>query len=42
MYILQLMDNYMPTWSVLFMAGLESVVIGWIYGELAFLRKRIK
>lgn len=36
MYILQLMDNYVSSWSVFLMAGLESVTIGWIYGELNF------
>ena len=33
MYILQLMDNYVSSWSVFLMAGLESCIIGWIYGE---------
>lgn len=41
MYILQLMDNYVSSWSVFLMAGLESVTIGWIYGELNFKKKSI-
>lgn len=30
------MDSYVSSWSVSLMAGLESVVIGWMYGELNF------
>lgn len=41
MYILQLMDNYVSSWSVFLMAGLESVTIGWIYGELTFEGRKI-
>nr|XP_034318381.1 sodium- and chloride-dependent glycine transporter 1 isoform X1 [Crassostrea gigas] len=37
MYILQLMDNYVSSWSVFLMAGLESVTIGWIYGGDRFI-----
>ncbi|XP_048731298.1 sodium- and chloride-dependent glycine transporter 1-like isoform X2 [Ostrea edulis] len=37
-YILQLMDNYVSSWSVFLMAGLESVMIGWIYGADRFIR----
>ena len=34
MFILQLMDSYVSSWSVFMMAALESVIVGWIYGRL--------
>ncbi|XP_041365129.1 sodium- and chloride-dependent glycine transporter 1-like [Gigantopelta aegis] len=37
MYVLQLMDTYAASWSVFFMAILECVIIGWIYGADRFL-----
>lgn len=35
------MDNYVFSWLVFLMVGLESVIIGWIYGELNFKKKSI-
>ncbi|KAL3841567.1 hypothetical protein ACJMK2_019689 [Sinanodonta woodiana] len=37
-YLLQLMDNYVSSWSVFVMAGLESVMFGWIYGADRYLQ----
>jgi hypothetical protein len=34
MYVLQLMDNYVSSWSVFIMAAGESALVGWIYGTL--------
>ena len=37
MYILQLLDNYVATWSVLIICVVECVVISYIYGVNRFL-----
>ena len=31
--MLQLMDTYAASWSVFIIAGLESIIVGWIYGK---------
>ena len=38
MYVLQLMDNYVSSWSVFIMAAGESALVGWIYGADRFLQ----
>ena len=32
-YVLQLMDTYVSSWSVFVMAATESILFGWVYGE---------
>lgn len=32
MFVLQLMDNYVSSWSVFIMAAGESALVGWVYG----------
>ncbi|KAK3101625.1 hypothetical protein FSP39_004979 [Pinctada imbricata] len=38
MFILQLMDSYVSSWSVFMMAALESVIVGWVYGGERFIQ----
>ncbi|KAJ8299277.1 hypothetical protein KUTeg_023337 [Tegillarca granosa] len=38
LYLLQLMDSYVSSWSVFMMATLESVIVGWFYGAERFLQ----
>lgn len=38
MFVLQLMDNYVSSWSVFIMAAGESALIGWVYGADRFLQ----
>ncbi|XP_063397910.1 sodium- and chloride-dependent glycine transporter 1-like isoform X2 [Mytilus trossulus] len=38
MFVLQLMDNYVSSWSVFIMAAGESALVGWVYGAENFLR----
>ncbi|XP_045174895.1 sodium- and chloride-dependent glycine transporter 1-like isoform X2 [Mercenaria mercenaria] len=38
MYVLQLMDTYVSSWSVFVMAATESIIFGWIYGTDRFLQ----
>jgi len=33
MYVLQLMDSYCATYSVLLIALVESIALSWVYGE---------
>ncbi|XP_060568754.1 sodium- and chloride-dependent glycine transporter 1-like isoform X3 [Ruditapes philippinarum] len=37
-YVLQLMDTYVSSWSVFVMAATESVLFGWVYGTDRFLQ----
>ena len=36
--MLQLMDTYAASWSVFIIAGLESIIVGWIYGKYQMIR----
>lgn len=38
MFVLQLMDNYVSSWSVFIMAAGESAIVGWVYGADRFLQ----
>ncbi|KAL5007796.1 hypothetical protein ScPMuIL_016602 [Solemya velum] len=38
MYILQLMDAFVSSWSVFMMAILECFIVGWVYGAETFLQ----
>lgn len=37
-YVLQLMDTYVSSWSVFVMAATESIIFGWIYGTERYLQ----
>lgn len=37
MYVLQLMDKYAASWAVFIMAGLECIILAWIYGSDRFI-----
>ena len=36
MYILQLMDYFAATWSLLIIAFCECLVVAWVYGQCLY------